>query len=217
MEEQRPPKRLRSVAPNQDGHPREPGHSGVEGEDPREADGPAEPGHPSKPFAYVKPMRRETPAFTESAHLAERGRGRQQGRSRRTERGRRRRAGLHRDPGLQAGPGHLPGSGLQAEFDHGEEPAHHVEPDARQTPSFPFTDAATVPGYALQGRSPHTASLGVGLQGLPGAPGYWALVASALSAHIGFRPSAGPALFFMVTSSGTYLCGLPAFFIHTAR
>ncbi|XP_058405971.1 proline-rich protein 20G [Diceros bicornis minor] len=214
MEEQRPPKRLRSVAPYQDGHPREPGHSG---EGPREADGPAEPGHPSKPFAYVKPMRRETPAFTESARLAERGRGRQRGRSRRTERGRSRRAGLHRDPGLQAGPGHLPGPDLHAEFDHGEDLAHHVEPDARQTPSFPFTGAATVPGYALQGRSPNTASLGVGLQGLPGASGYWVLVASAVCPHIGFRPSAGSALFFMPTSSGTYVCGVPAFFTHTAR
>nr|XP_008537697.1 PREDICTED: proline-rich protein 20A-like [Equus przewalskii]XP_023475618.1 proline-rich protein 20A-like [Equus caballus] len=222
MEEQRPPKRLRTGAPDPGGHRREPGRSGVEGEDPVEAHGPAEPGHPSKPFAYVKPMRCESPAFTEAARLAERGRGRHRARSPRTERGRRRVAGLPRGPSPQAGPGHMLGPDLHAELDLGDEPTHRMELEARQSWSFPFTDAVTVhvQGCVLWGHSPHTAVLGVRRQGQPDASGYWALMgspASAVSPHIGFRASAGSALFFMQTSSGTYVYGVPTFFTHFAR
>lgn len=204
------------------GHRREPGRSGVEGEDPVEAHGPAEPGHPSKPFAYVKPMRCESPAFTEAVRLAERGRGRHRARSPRTERGRRRVAGLPRGPSPQAGPGHMLGPDLHAELDLGDEPTHRMELEARQTWSFPFTDAVTVQvqGCVLWGHNPHTAALGVRRQGQPDASGYWALMgspASAVSPHIGFRALAGSALFFMQTSSGTYVYGVPTFFTHFAR
>ncbi|XP_045668370.1 proline-rich protein 20G [Ursus americanus] len=192
--------------------------SGVEGEGTMKADGPMKPGHPLKPFAYVKPMRYETPAFT--AHHGERGQGHHGGRSQQAVRCHLRGIDLRRDPGLQVRPRRILRPRLRVDGDHGEEPSHHMEPEARRTPSFPLTEATTVHGDGLQGPGLCTIQPGSGVQVLPHASGYWVLTNSPTSSVypcLGFRPLEGSTLFFTQTPSGTFVYGVPEFFTHIAR
>lgn len=127
---------------------KEPDHLGVKGEDLMPRHGAAEQGHPSKPFAYMRPMRRETPDFTGSTHCARRGQGLHEEKNQRAERGHQRWAGLHKDTSLQVGPIHLLRQDMHIELNHHEEPNCHVEPEVRQTPSFPHIETAIVHGDA---------------------------------------------------------------------
>ncbi|XP_022263110.1 proline-rich protein 20G [Canis lupus familiaris] len=212
MEKQELPKSLLpSMAPNQDVHSQEPGHFGMENEGTMKVDGPA------KPIVYVKPMRCETRGFM--AHLGERGQGRHGGRSHQAGRGHLRGTDLRRDPDLQVRPRRMLRPGLHVDPDHREEPSHHVEPEARQTPSFPFTEATSVHGDGLQGPGSHSVQPGTGLQAVPNASGYWVLTNSPTSsvyACLGFRPLEGSALLFTQTPCGTFVYGVPEFFTHIA-
>ncbi|XP_032315332.1 proline-rich protein 20G [Camelus ferus] len=192
--EERPSKRFCATAPGHGGRPWQEGRPDAEDGAPVGAASPALPGRAPKPFAYVKPMRRETSTSVEPARPAQRGRGRHRGNSQRTGRGGGRGTGPH----------------PHVELDNRDEPGHPVEPEARRTPSLPFTQAAGQ-GYRLQGPGPLGDLLGVRHQGLPNAYGYWDLQGSRPSAicpYVGFVPS-GSALIVMQMPFGTYLYAVP--------
>ncbi|XP_049498210.1 proline-rich protein 20G [Panthera uncia] len=180
-------------------HSQEPDCSGMEAGGIVKADGPVKPGQPSKPFAVVKPMRYVTPAFIPD--LGDRDQGHREGRG----------TDLHRDPGLQGRPRRMLRPGLGVESDRRDEPRHHVESEATQTPSLPSTGAAMVR---------LTAQPGAGVQALPDASGYWVLTdapTSGVYPCLGFRPLEGSTLFFTQTPSGTFVYGVPEFFTHIAQ
>ncbi|XP_027957378.1 proline-rich protein 20A-like [Eumetopias jubatus] len=218
MEKRGLPKCLPSVAPNQDVHSWELDCSGMESEGTMKADGPVKPCHPLKPFAYVKPIRYETPAFT--AHHGERSQGHHGRRSQQAVRSHLRETDLRRVTGLHVRPRRMLRPGLRVDPDHGEEPSHHVEPEARRTPSFPLTETAIVHRDGLQGPRLHTIQPGAGLWELPDASGYWVLMNSPTSSIypcLGFRPLEGSTLLFTQTPSGTFVYGVPEFFTHIAH
>ncbi|XP_037682924.1 proline-rich protein 20G [Choloepus didactylus] len=224
MEEHRPPKRLRSMATNQDGHPRWSGNPGMDPKDTDRADSLVERSQPMKPFAYVKPIVREMPKLTEPAPPVERSRRRERRRrvqrdrdgeeSHIWERSRHRRAGLPREASPPPELGHFMWSSFHRELDH------YVEPETSQAPSYAFIEATATEEDMLHINSSYAFQLGRRSQTLPNASGYWDLMGSPTSGiypTVGFRPLTGSTLRVVQTSFGTYVYGIPAFFTHMAH
>ncbi|EHB03690.1 Proline-rich protein 20 [Heterocephalus glaber] len=232
MEEQRPPKRPRAVAPDpaSDGDLRESDYPGVEPEDPGEADGPVEPGQPEKPIAYVNPMRCEVPVHAEPAEPAQRGRirrrPRQTGRAhtRRQSRraGRRSRWETDSQEQLEESQEQLEESqelDVHGQVDDQEEPSH-VDVEARWTPPFSFITAPTVHEDEVSGHRSHPTQVAGEIREPSPVSGYWAVLGRQISAIypcIGFIPLLGSSLHFMETSFGTHVFGVPVFFTNIAR
>ncbi|KFO38359.1 Proline-rich protein 20E [Fukomys damarensis] len=225
MEEQRPRKRPRTVAPDpaSEGDPRESDHPNVEFEDLGEADGPAESGQPKKPIAYVNPMRFEVPVRTEPAGPTQRGRiqRRPQQAERAHTQGQGRRAGRHRhwetDSREQLERSQEP---VHGQLVGQEEPGHRVDPEASWTSAFSFITASTVREDELLGRSSHSNQLAGAIREPPPVSGYWAVTGRQISAiypYIGFIPLFGSSLYFVETPFGTHVFGVPVFFTNIAH
>ncbi|XP_054402097.1 proline-rich protein 20E-like [Pongo abelii] len=220
MEEPRPSKRLRTMAPNQasGGPPREPGCSVVDPEDSVEADEPAHPAQPAKPIAYVTPFRWQPPAPTESARPAERGRRR--GGSRPAGRGRGRGGGPRRDAGPRQGAQRLMGSDVHIQLDHHGEPGHQGEPEIRETAAFSLSETGHLPGTVQEGPGPDVAPPELGLQEPPPASEPQAVAGQptlTLYHCVGFRALGDPAVLQVIeTPHGTYVQGVPVFFTDIA-
>nr|XP_054953187.1 proline-rich protein 20E-like [Pan paniscus] len=215
MEEPRPSKRLRSMAPNQasGGPPPEPGCCVADPEDSVEADGPAQPAQPAKPIAYVKPFRWQPPARPESPRPAERGRRR--GGSRRPGRGRGRRAGPRGDAGQRQGAEGVMGPDVHIPLDHHGEPGHQGEPEITETAAFSLSETGPLPGTVQEGPGPDVAQPELGFQEPPTAPGPQAVdwqPALTLYPCIGFRALGDSAVLQVIqTPHGTYVQGDPVF------